>query len=206
MIHQHFHANKSRLLVRSCEGLLGICQGLLADNVLNKEEIAYLDHWLLEHRDASEVWPGSVIAQHVKEVTRRGCISSEDLAHLKSVLTQLLGGTTEETGAVDGLPTTLPLDVEAEVLFKHKTFCFTGLFLFGSRSKCRDAVDLLGGEILDNITMQLNYLVIGTIHTPDWVTSRYGRKIEKAVEYRSKGCDLKIISEERWSEALHASS
>jgi NAD-dependent DNA ligase len=194
------------MLVRSCEGLLGICQGLLADNTLNEEEVRYLDHWLLEHRAVSEMWPGSVIARQVKDVTQRGWISAEDLTHLKNILTQLLGGTTKESGAVDGLPTTLPLDAEAEVFFKNKTFCFTGLFLFGSRSKCRDAVDRLGGEILDNITMQLNYLVIGTIHTPDWVTSRYGRKIEKAVEYRSKGCDLKIISEERWSEALHASS
>ena len=37
--------------------------------------------------------------------------------------------------------------------------------------------------------------------TDSWAHENYGRKIEKAMEYRDKGVDLVIITEEHWANA-----
>lgn len=195
--------NRARMLVRSCESLLGICQGLVADGELNEREVRFLDHWLLEHDEIREVWPASVIAQHVRKAVSGRSISSEDLGHLKDILDQLLGGTVVDTGAVDGIPTTLPLDVDVDIIFPDRSFCFTGVFLFGSRARCQSAVSMRGGVVASAIVKVLDYVVIGTLVSPEWKNSRYGLKIQKAVSYRSDGLALRIVSEQQWCEALN---
>jgi hypothetical protein len=55
--------------------------------------------------------------------------------------------------------------------------------------------------------METNYVVIGTFGSRDWVHTSFGRKIEKAVDYRTKGYPLAIITEDHWAAQLpeHAS-
>ena len=48
------------------------------------------------------------------------------------------------------------------------------------------------------VTKQSQVLVIGAIGSSDWIHSSHGRKIEKAVKYRSAGIPLSIVSEEHW--------
>ena len=48
----------ARVLTRSCESLLGICSGILADGNLNDQEIRYLDNWLDNNRNIANTWPG----------------------------------------------------------------------------------------------------------------------------------------------------
>lgn len=45
-MHSRWAATEARLLKRSCEALLGICAGLMADGVLSDEEIRFLNLWL----------------------------------------------------------------------------------------------------------------------------------------------------------------
>jgi hypothetical protein len=46
--------------------------------------------------------------------------------------------------------------------------------------------------------------VIGTLASPDWITSSYGRKIEQAVTYRNDHGRPVIISEQQWLEGLES--
>ena len=43
--------------------------------------------------------------------------------------------------------------------------------------------------------------MLGTYVTDSWVHESFGRKIEKAVEYRDAGVPIVIMSEEQWLEA-----
>ena len=56
----------------------------------------------------------------------------------------------------------------------------------------------MGGTNAKGVTKTLNYLVLGTYVTDSWIHESYGRKIEKAMEYRSGGMPLLIVSEEHW--------
>jgi len=44
----------------------------------------------------------------------------------------------------------------------------------------------------------LSYLVLKTYVTDSWVHENFGRKIEKAMEYRDAGVPRAIITEEHW--------
>ena len=53
-------ATDARLLRRSCESLLGIAAGLIADGDLNTQEVQFLSTWLSENPALAESWPGEV--------------------------------------------------------------------------------------------------------------------------------------------------
>src|SRR5882724_1175827 len=103
-------ATESRLLRRSCEALLGLYSGLLADGELNDAEIRFLDAWLAEHGEIATTWPDEAITAKVHEIARHKKISEEERAHLKSIITNTIGGTLQESGATSGVATKLPLD------------------------------------------------------------------------------------------------
>ncbi len=52
-----------------------------------------------------------------------------------------------------------------------------------------------------SVSKSLDYLVIGTYVTDSWMHESYGRKIEKAMNYRAAGVPINIVTEERWAEA-----
>lgn len=195
-------ATDQRLLKRSCESLLGLCTGLLADQKLNDEEIRFLDLWLADHDDIATTWPGEVLVARVQEVLKDGLITEEEREYLKSTLEELLGGSLEDTGAASGLATTLPINEIKKIVISDKSFCFTGNFLFGTRKVCEKAISDRGGIAVPRVRKDLGYLVIGTLVSRDWAHTSHGRKIEKAVEYQRAGSPILIVSEEQWVQFL----
>ena len=55
----------------------------------------------------------------------------------------------------------------------------------------------MGGAASKTITKKVSYLVVGGAGSADWKFGKYGRKVEKALEYRAKGIDIEVI-EETW--------
>ena len=198
----HMQANRTRLSTRSCEGLLGLCQGLLADHVLNEPEVRFLDLWLRDHSEISEVWPGNVIFSCVREILHDEVFSEEKLQCLTELLISVLGATWKETGATSGLSTKLPIQSDAQIFFVDRTFCFSGTFAAGKRSVCESLVGERGGIVKSDITRELDFLVVGKFDSPDWLNTSFGRKILKAVRYQEEGCKVQIVSEKCWSEAI----
>ncbi len=197
-------ANDAQKLRKSCEALLGICAGILADGQVNEHEIRFLDLWLKDNPDISAVWPGEIIVKRVHEVLADNIITLDEIEYIKKTLTELIGGSMQESGAVSGLSTQLPIndDRANPIIFSDAGFCFTGNFIFGTRSACERAILQRGATASSNVTMNLKYLVIGTMVSRDWANTSHGRKIEKAVEFQKKGHSILIISEEHWVKSL----
>jgi NAD-dependent DNA ligase len=96
-------------------------------------------------------------------------------------------------------PSTLPLTAPApEILHPGRSFCFTGVFEFGSRADCHEAVMARGGEPAKGVTKKLNYLVIGSVGSECWRHSSFGTKIMKAAQYCEDGAGIAIVSEAHW--------
>jgi NAD-dependent DNA ligase len=195
-------ATDVRLLKRSCESLLGICSGLLADGYLADEEIFFLDTWLADNDDISTTWPGEVVYARIRHVLADGVITDDEREHLATTLADLLGGTLEKTGATSGMATRLPIDEVETIEVNGNSFCFTGSFLYGTRKACQEAVKERGGVRSSSVRVDLNYLVIGTLASREWAHTSHGRKIEKAIDYKSKGRQILIVSEEQWVQFL----
>lgn len=67
------------------------------------------------------------------------------------------------------------------------------------RRQCESDLMKLGCQIVDRVTQDLDYLIIGALSSKDWKFQSFGRKIEQAIDYRdNKGVPLKILSEEHW--------
>jgi len=197
--------DSERLVVRSCEALLGLCSGLMADGKVNDEEITFLANWLDDHEAITAYWPGDILASRVKQVLTDGVITEDEREHLKETLSSLIRGTMQETGATSGKATDLPINPNADIILIDKTFCFTGTFVYGNRKKCEAAVIDLGGIISKRITQKMDYLVLGSLITGSWAQTSFGRKIEKAIDYQRKGFGLEIIGEDHWLKHIEKS-
>jgi NAD-dependent DNA ligase len=95
-------------------------------------------------------------------------------------------------------------DPASEVVFEGRSFCFTGIFVFGDgdRNQCEVAVRKRGGFCYERAFPDLNYLVVGSFAEPSWSHESYGRKIETALKLKFHGSKCKIISEEQWTKFL----
>lgn len=190
--------NWHRNLKKSIESLLGICHGIIADNQLNDSEILFLDTWLKENVEIAQSWPGDIVAARVQQILADGIVTADEADDLKKTLAQIVGGATEDIGAVSGMATRLPIDNIDNLKFSDSLFCFTGKFIYGSRRKCETTAIERGARVADSVTRELDYLVIGTLASRDWAHTSHGRKIEHAVTLREKGASILIVAEEAW--------
>lgn len=195
-------ANARSRTERHIAELLGIAKGLLADGVVNNQEIEYLEQWAASHPEAREHWPECVVFARLQRALSDGRIDEDDRTELKAVLTGLVGGTVSmllgEAGTSE-----LPLDVPPPLIcWAEEVYVFTGRMAYASRAVCAREVVERGGSVEENVTRRTTFLVLGTFGSRDWTQSSYGRKIQRAQELRDAGFPLRIVSEDHWAEAL----
>jgi NAD-dependent DNA ligase len=197
--------NRKAIDDRQIDTLMGLCKGLLADGRVNQLEAEYLQNWLAQN---SQNTANPVILNLLHKLDAMlgdGVLDAEEAAELFATL-QRITGTPGALGEI-AKTTSLPLnDPPPDVLFPERTFLFTGTCCFGTRKQCQQATEALGGLAVSGVTLNLDYLVLGTYVTDSWAHETYGRKIEKAMAYRENGAPLKIISEEHWANSGELSS
>ena len=173
---------------RTIDTLIGISKGVISDGVVNQKEAEHLLSWLLVNEKTVAANP--VTAQ-----------LSERIEELLELLTALSGGISEL--GEEHRSATLPLDNPLPpVIFEDRTFLFTGTCIYGNRKSCQSAVVERAGRVASNVTLSLDFLVIGNYVTSSWKHQSFGGKIEKAMQYRDSGKSaLAIISEDHWMKA-----
>jgi NAD-dependent DNA ligase len=196
-----FHrANNS---AKAIDQLVGICTGILADGEVNENEAVFFAEWVRKHAPAEPVWPFTDVLHRIERIFADGICDTEERGELKDVMEKLCGLTAEPVPMADNLSTMLPLCMPQPhpLVFANQQFVVTGKFAYGARTAVFDAIYAQGGIPTDSApTRTTNYVVIGVFASRDWVNTSHGRKIEKAVELRSKGTGINIISEEHWKQ------
>ncbi|MCK4842431.1 MAG: BRCT domain-containing protein [Methylococcales bacterium] len=190
----HFSNNA----IKAVNTLYGLCMGVLADGKVNDREVLFLDTWLKDNLAYIDSYPLNLVAERLQDILSDGVISQQEKDDLYAMLGQLIGGTMDESGAVGGQSTQLPIDSVDCIEFQDRVFCFTGKFIRGQRSVCEELVVNLGACISKNVVKKLDYLIIGELASRDWVAASHGRKIEKALFYRQHGSSVQILSEQDW--------
>jgi hypothetical protein len=199
--------NRSRRFERDISELLGLAKGVLADGVVTEPESKHLGEWILAHPDSWNSWPVQPIAERLLRIFADGVVEDDERQDLCELLHSLVGGEAgilvdEEGRGVDAA-TRLPLDdPPPTIAWPGCVFVFTGKFAFGTRECCEREVTIRGGICESNVTERTRYLVIGTFGSRDWVQTSFGRKIERAVQYRERGVPIAIMAEEHWAAAL----
>lgn len=189
---------------KGLQSLMGIVSGLICDGQLNDQEILYLKTWMSENKDLAEIYPSNILYRRVHETLIDGVITEEERNHLIKEMQVLTGNNFIETGAA--LPEHIQsvFDDDPHVIFEGKVFVFTGDFLWGTRKECFRETEKRGGIPKESVTNQTNYLVIGTMASPDWIAENFGRKIQKAAEMAESGeYEISIIREADWTMAIN---
>lgn len=185
--------------------LIGLCKGIVADKKLEVDEINYLDWWLSKNGQLKKNYPGKYLYELIKKIKKDGVINKDESQLLYQALVDF-SGTDLEYGVVDGMSSILPCDQLDVVEVKNSSFCLTGSFISGKRATIAERINSAGGSIVDRVTHNTHFLVIGAMSSRDWRFSSYGRKIEKAILDRDNGrSNVKIITEELLIKSLPAS-
>jgi len=194
------HYSKKRLDDRAIDELVGLSKGIIADRNVNHEEAIVLRNWMEVNVPCSQDKMVNRIYRRIHEML----IDDEFDQEEQRELLELLQGFTGQVNTLDAtanLTAALPVtDPAPRVIFKDKLFCFTGTFAYGPRKVCKEVIHEREGRAINNITIQLDYLVCGYFGSTEWIHSPYGRKIEKAMEYRDRYGGPHIITEDHWAE------
>lgn len=184
--------------IKAVNTLYGIIMGMTADGKIIDEEIHFLNLWLMDNDPYTKSFPLNIVKARINEILTDNTITNEEREHFYQTLGKIIGGTFHETGASGGISTGYGNEEPTLLTFDGAKFCLTGEFVTGTRGKCEDIISQRGGIPTKSVTKDLDYLVIGASSSRDWVATNHGRKIEKAMHYKEKGCPLKILSEETW--------
>jgi len=190
--------NRKSIDDRQIDTLIGLSKGVLADGKVDRAEAEFLQTWLSQNRQATDnpiIWN---LLEKVDSMLADGVLDQEESIELMSLLYKVSGKRSELGELAES--STLPIDDPMpDISFNGRTFLFTGTCAFGTRKQCQAAVEDLGGHNLKGVTKTLNYLVLGTYVTDSWAHETFGRKIEKAIDYRANGVPLSIVTEEHWA-------
>lgn len=189
--------NRKMIDDRQIDTLIGLSKGLIADGKIDQGEAEALLTWLIQARQSTTNPIIINLLGRVSDMLEDGVLDEDESSELLGLLRKLAG----EPSAIGELAktTSLPNDTPAPpVEFDGHSFLFTGTCVYGPRRLCKEAVLSLGGINANSVTQTLNFLVLGTYVTDSWIHESFGRKIEKAMDYRTRGLPLSIITEEHW--------
>lgn len=187
---------------RALEHLLGIVDGIVADGHIADSEVHFLSTWMSAHAEAAAEWPGSLIHRKVREILADGIITNTEKEHLLKVLQDVGATFFSESGSASAEVATLPIDDVVTVKMDGASICLTGEFIYGTRAACERLALRAGAMPSDSVSRRVDYLIIGTLVSPNWAHSSFGRKIQRAAELQESGHPIEIISERRWLDAL----
>jgi NAD-dependent DNA ligase len=181
--------------------LVGIITGLIADGVLNDNEVRFLGEWLAAHDEVAYEWPGDIILARVREILADGVITEEERTHLLAILRDVVGDS-QQSLASAGHVTDLAFDDLDAIAFQGIGFCLTGNFVYAPRQVCEAKTAERGGFVRGGMSRKVRYLVVGSLGSPEWKHGSFGTKIEKAVQLKRDGADIAIVREDIWAASL----
>ena len=187
--------------------LEGLLAGMLSDGHLADEEIRALETWLAGHAHLRGHLVYDQVQQMVEDVLADQTITPTE----RHALTQLIHSFTEVHGTQarglirDSLASSAPGSPDAGTLqifddvpiaFSDRAFVLSGNFAqFDSKAAVEAEIARRGGATAKSVTRKCHYLVVGELGSEAWRFSRFGRKIERAIQLRDKGASICIISE-----------
>ncbi len=196
--------NMAKNATRDANELCGLARGVLADGSVNQAEAEYLLQWLGERPESLAVWPFNVLFPRLEEMLADGVLDGDEEAELIGLLLDYTGGGSTQGGdSASRQSSALPLcDPAPDVAFEGCNFVLTGRFVTGTRRECEAEIVQRGGQPQKSPNLATHFVVIGDLGSGDWAQSNYGRKIQHAVELRSDGRDIHLISERHWANCL----
>lgn len=186
--------------------LHAVLGGIASDGAITEAELKGLSDWLSDHEHLQRCWPYEEVGSLITSVLRDKRIDSVEQELLMGFFTEFVSILDNRTIVspkvtlkenVVGLCAVCP-----EIVFSGSKFCFTGTSYKYTRAEFFNLVKHLGGEVMNSVSANLDYLIIGADGNPCWTYACYGRKVEKAVDLRKAGSRLLLVHENDFHDAV----
>jgi hypothetical protein len=181
--------------------LQGIIHGILIDNVITEQELRGLRNWIADHPYMIGTYPYDEIDSLLYKILEDNVVDEAEQNLLKVYFSQFadIKNTALSQDELDELRKTIQIPaictMNANIEFKDKLFCFTGISSKGKRKVVVEQIESLGGIYNDDVVNATNYLILGDKNNPCWAFSCYGRKVEKALDNRKARMPIQIVKE-----------
>ncbi len=178
------------------QGMLG---GIIADEIIKKEELDKLQEWMQHHEHLKGYWPFDEIDSLVVDVLEDGIVDEKEHELLMKYFSEFSAFLTKnsetkttfsKSKTVAGVCSTNP-----EIDFEDKNFCLTGTSQREPRKEIKQKIESIGGAFHSSLRKDTDYLIICSEGSDCWTFACYGRKVEKAVNWRKEGSKIQIIHE-----------
>lgn len=199
------------LTTASIQNLQGVLYGILADGIVNDNEVKALSIWMQNNDYLTGTYPFDEIQSLVAAVLADGKITEEERLELKAFFSTFVDPRESVNlhqpdlerlraeYSVTGVCALAP-----EIEFMDSRFCITGAFSSGhQRPEVEAIIEGKGGRCTKNVSGITDYLIVGGEGNPCWAYACYGRKIEKAMELRRAGGHITIVNEADLWDALN---
>jgi len=187
--------------------LQGLCHGILADGIIEEDEVFQLLKWLKEHKHLETHWPYDELCSLILSIVADKKVDEEEKLVLKAHFNQFVNLNDKTiAGKVDLETKDINISAlctsEPIVDFENKTFCVTGVLSVMTRKELQSKILELGGISTNNVSSKTDYLIVGDNGNPAWAFACYGRKVEKAVNMRKEGHQIMLIHEFDLNDAI----
>jgi hypothetical protein len=180
----------------SLHEMQGVLAGLLIDGELTEKELLGLREWLQRNQHLRTCWPYDEVDSLVCSVLESRKITSDELELLQDFLSCFLGIEVEHQGGnqADDVPYSLTgiCARDPRIEWQNKHFCLTGNF---AEPHLDRLIRQRGGQVIYEVSPELDYLIVGSEGNPCWAYACYGRRIEQAIALRRAGHPLVIVHE-----------
>ena len=170
---------------------LGFLQGISVDDHISDKERQSLSKLLIN-------LPETIICNSLINKLNDAILESDD--SLLKAIRRCCGQSFKETGSSEASSLIAVCDDIDSINLDGKRVCFSGAVPNISRNTLKHDAEEKGYIVLNGVTQDTNYLVIGPSSSKDWISTSYGRKIEKALSYKEKGHKINVLTYDTWLE------
>jgi hypothetical protein len=191
------------LVSTDMQRLQPILSAIASDGTVAEAEIEQLSMWLAEREHLRKCWPYEEMDSLLTTTMQDQSIDPKE--H-KLILEFCSSFTTAdqafETPHVTARMLSDIFAVSPVISFDDYSFCFTGESKRATLEEMKTLAQDRGAKVVESVSPDLDYLVVGVGGNPCWAYASYGRKIEKAMEFRRQGSKLLIVHESDFFDAL----
>jgi hypothetical protein len=191
------------LITQDIQHLQPILSAIASDGTVAEAEIEELSMWLAEREHLRKCWPYEEMDSLLRTTMQDQSIDPKEQKSLLEFCSSFATSDLDfETPHVTARMLFDIFAVSPVISFDDYSFCFTGESQRATREEMKLLAQDRGAKVVDSVSPDLDYLVVGVGGNPCWAYCGYGRKIAQAIKLRRQGSRLLIVHESDFFAAL----
>ncbi|CAE7205080.1 unnamed protein product [Symbiodinium microadriaticum] len=177
---------------------LGFCAGVNCDAKITQREAELLLHKFKESPVLMTHKAFTPLHLSLKDVLADRMLDDDEAIRIGALITKLVSDSYADTGLANIGETASMGDLitdPTQIRIEDSRFVLTGPMAFAPRKEIAAMIEAAGGFYQAGPNRQTDYMVVAGEASPNWATTHFGTKLEKANHINSKGGRIQFVAE-----------